>query len=356
MANLGFYFTEDDLLDYLVVDSEGYICGKVDSFKVETNKISINIYVDSVKSSEVPNEQRLQEILIDSLPKKGGIRSKKNTVDDLHVYLREELKLSESDSITLSDLLRLAEREKVAVPTDKSEVKEKKIRMTIDWNLVDKIGISELGNCILLNKPVEAERRNIKVTSDIPYYETEFLRDRMVIGSDARIVGAAERILIMVNAQPGLLVRREKVNKTESPDVNELLRKLVPSQFKDEKELCKQIATDNNLKGTYAAEDIKNRYLISWAQAKNIEVPKKVETHRDLDERISVEWSKIRKIGEVIIMIESAGEISSSHMLKKDEIETLTQIEKLEAGYRDGKVLKDVYLKLRGELLAKLSK
>jgi len=290
------YLVERDLVDSLVVDCEGYICGRVGSFKVEPDRILMSLYGMEVRKVKVPDEEKLVEKLI-SL-----VSARKKSLAELHTQIRRELGLPSSQRITLKELLRFAKARGIDVPTEMEAREEKVDRGTIDWNLVDKVGESELGKCILLKEPVEAMRRGVEIKEKVPYYGTEHLRGRLVIDASAKIIGSAEKILLRIGAPPGLSIRLERISKIELDDLDALVESLVPSHFKREIDLYKSVAKDLNLKGRFTAEEIKEKYLATWARMKKIEIPKKYEKRREVFKELPIDWSDIKRIGDIIIL------------------------------------------------------
>jgi len=52
-------YKEEDLIDGLVVDKEGYICGYVANFSVEPDNIIINLYDYNTQRVQALNEEEL---------------------------------------------------------------------------------------------------------------------------------------------------------------------------------------------------------------------------------------------------------------------------------------------------------
>jgi len=299
------YLREEDLLDSIVVDSEGYICGWVDSFEVEPDKILVHLYGIEKRRVKRPDEERLVKELIDVLSSGRGFLGRRSPIEELHNRIREELDLPSSHPITLKELIRFADMRGITIPVKTEEIEERVEQGSVDWNLIEKIGVSELGKCILLREPIEAKRRGVEITEKVPYRGTDFLKGRTVIDSEARIVGSAKKFLLRIGAPPGLLIQLEKVKRMELPDLDELVSRLVPSRFKSERDLYRTVAKDLNLKGRFTSSEIKSRYLIPWAESKNIQIPKKVEERREVAQELPIDWSYIRKIGDVILLKET---------------------------------------------------
>ena len=295
------FIKEEELLDSLVVDSEGYICGKVDSFDIKPEKIMIKLYGLEMKKVKIPDIDKLTKDLLMLAPKEGLLRTRMPSIEALHERIRTELGLPTSASISTSELIMFAEARKVTIP---AEIVDKQVRVdkgSADWNLVDKIGFSEIGKCVLLSEPIEAKRRGIEVSEKVPYYGTTYLSGRTVIDANAKIIGSAVRVLLSVGAL-GLLIQEEEITKTEPPDIDALINGLIPSMFRSEKELDMAVAKDLKLRGRFTVEEIRSRYLISWAQSKGIDIPKKVEKRVEVKREFSIDWPDIKKIGDVIIL------------------------------------------------------
>jgi len=304
------YLREEDLLNSIVVDSEGYVCGWVDSFEVEPDRILVHLYGIEKRRVKSPDEEKLVKKLIDVLSSGRGFLGRRSPIEELHNRIREELDLPPSHPITLKELIRFAGMRGVTIPVKTEEVEERVEQGSVDWNLIEKIGVSELGKCILLREPIEAERRGVEITEKVPYRGTDFLKGRTVIDSEARIVGSAKKFLLRIGAPPGLLIQLEKVKRTELPDLDGLISSLVPSRFKSERDLYRTVAKDLNLKGRFTSSEVKSRYLIPWAESKGIQIPRRIEERREVTRELPVDWSCIKKIGDIILLKETIEELT----------------------------------------------
>jgi len=298
------YLREEELLDSLVVDSEGYVCGRVGSFDVEPDRIMINLYDFEAKKIKVPDEEKLLNNLIEYALRMKLI-GRRRPREDLYKRIREDLGLSTSERITLRELLRYAELKNIEIPAKFVEKRERVERGKVDWRLIDKIGESDLGKCILLKEPVEARKRGVEITDKVPYYGTEYLSGRMVIDAEAQIIGSAEKILLRIGASPGLLIKKERVIKSEVLDIDALIRRFVPSIYRDEIELYKAVAKELGLKGRIRAEEMRRVYITRWAEKRGIEIPKRFKERRETIQEIPGDWECIKKIGDVILLNKS---------------------------------------------------
>ncbi|MCD6262992.1 hypothetical protein J7L60_01075, partial [Candidatus Bathyarchaeota archaeon] len=109
-------YREEELLDALVVDSEGHIVGRVGSFVVTPRTIIVKLYELEKKSRTEPDEEELVKRLMEAVPKKKGLLSKAPSLEDLYADVRKELGKEATEEVTLEDLVRYAEVKGVEVP------------------------------------------------------------------------------------------------------------------------------------------------------------------------------------------------------------------------------------------------
>ena len=285
-------YPERDLLDILVVDSEGYIRGRVSNFDIKSNVIAANLYDYETKQTQVPDEEQLVQKLLPLVPKKRFSRQEPNK-EELYNWIHGTNNLTSKQSVTLKHLIDLAEHNKIDVPYKTQEVKEKTEKGTIPWHMVDKIAFSDLGKCIFLKESIEAKKKGVYSSFEVPYKSTEDLKGKLILDSDAKIVGSAVRFL--VGDTPGLLINVEKVTKERRADAESLKRQLIPSRFDNADELSKKMKKILNL------ETITDDDIVNWAKKNGFTVQYKLIDIRVAME-FSVKWHKIAKIGDVIIL------------------------------------------------------
>ena len=289
-------FQDEELWDSLVVDREGYVCGYIDNFKVESNKIIVNLYEYDVKKVETPDEEELIQRLLELAPTK-GVFHQKLSLEEFYDSVRETLHLSNREPVTLELLVEYAKNRNIEIPNKTQTTKVKTGKGSINWSWVDKLAFTDLGRCILLKKAVEAEKRGIALNKKVDYKSTEYLSGRMVIDSDAKIVGSVAKFL--VGNPPGILVNIERMSKEQRPDVETLKQSLIPSRFKDTKQLSNKVKKDLQL-GTISDDD-----LALWAKRNKIDVQNKVIERRDVETEVPIDWGKISKIGDVVVLKKS---------------------------------------------------
>jgi hypothetical protein len=293
-------YKEEDLVDGLVVDKEGYICGYVANFSVEPDRIIINLYEYDTQRVQTLNDEELVQKLLEQLPQEKP-RSRfsfssrsKSGLDALNDRVKQKLNLPSSEPVSLENLVDYAKAEGIEIPYQIQELKMKTEKGSIDWSYVDKIAFSDVGKCLLLNEAVEAKNRNISLSNEIGFKSTEDLADRIILDSEAKIVGSAVKLL--VGYPPGILINIERVIRVEQSDPEALKRALVPTTFIDVQQLFNQVKNDLGLKN--ATDDD----LLTWARRRKIDVPNKVIERRDAVMELPIGWDQIAKIGDVVIL------------------------------------------------------
>lgn len=284
-------YREEDLLDNLVVDKEGYVCGRVSGFDVEPDLIVVKLYEYETKRTEVPDEEGLIQKLSQLVPRKKFSR-REFDMEEFYDWIRGMIQLSNKEPVTLEHLIEYAKNNKIDVPYKAQEVKVRIDRGSVQWSSIDKIAFSELGRCVLLKDIVETKNRGISLNNGVAYKSTELLRGRIVLDSDARMIGSAVKFL--VGDPPGILINIERIFREEKGDIEALKNKIIPSMFKDENELSRKVRKDL---GNVTDDDI-----IIWAKKKGINVLNKTVERRETMMELPVEWDKIAKIGDVIIL------------------------------------------------------
>ena len=294
-------YSEEDLLDSLVVDKEGYICGRVSGFDVEPDLIAVRLYEYEMKKFEVPDEEGLIQRLLPLAPKK--LSRRELDMEEFYNWIRAMIQLSNKEPVTLEHLIAYAKKNNIDVPYRAQEVKEKIDKGSIQWSSIAKIAFSELGRCVLFKDMVEAMRRGVPPSGVVAYKSTEFLRGRIVLDSEAKIVGSAVKFL--VGDPPGILINVERVFREERGDAEALKKMLIPSKFKDENEFARRVKKELNI------ENASDDDLIVWAtKKKEITVPRRTVERRETMMELPVEWSKIAKIGDVIILTKPLEELT----------------------------------------------
>ncbi|MFH0748444.1 MAG: hypothetical protein V1915_00765 [Candidatus Bathyarchaeota archaeon] len=317
-------YKEEELLNSIIIDSEGFICGYIDNFSVEPDKIVVNIFDYNVKKVETPNEEELIKRLRELMPKKRLLQKEKG-LDDVYEIVRETLHLNNRENVTGEHLIAYAKTKSIEIPKKEQNTKTKIGKGPIDWSYVDKVAFTDLGKCILLKKAIEAEKRGMAINEKVDYKSTEYLSGRMLIDSDAKIVGSVAKFL--VGDPPGIMVNVERMAKEFRPDVEALKQSLIPSMFNTLKQFSNKVKKDLHL------EDVTDDDLAIWAKKNKIEVKNKIIERKETELEIPIDWEKIGKIGDVVVLKESMDAIianSTQELIKENSLFNNTKNNELE--------------------------
>jgi sporulation protein YlmC with PRC-barrel domain len=309
-------FTESELIDTVVVDSEGYMVGKIDSLRIEPEEIFIKLYGIEKEKRQVIDREALVERLAKIIPLKRRVFGGEPRSTDIGKIIRERMGIGPSEAITEEQIARYAESLGLSVPYTVQEREERSDRGAIPWALVDRVGTSDFGRCVILREPYEARKRGIEVKDFVPYQSKKELEGKLVVDSEAKPIGTALEILIGVTH--GILVRKESYKQEETLDLDKLNKSLIPSRFNDFEDFKKKVGKDLDKKTVGIAE------ISAWCKRNNISLPTRRQTRVVADFEFSVDWRDIAKIGDVIILSRTIEELAQGQMSQKN-LELLIQ-------------------------------
>lgn len=302
-------YTEEDLVNSQVIDKEGYVCGYIRNFNVESDKITINLYDVSSKNVEVVAEEEFIQKLMSLFPKERMFQ-KDVGIEALHQKVREKLGLSSAEPVTLEHLINYANSVNVKIPMQIQNIREEIDKYPVGWSSIDKIAFTDLGKCVLLKESIEAEKRGIVLRDKVDYKSTRDLAGKVVLDSEAKKIGSVTKFLF--GDSPGIMVALEKkIEREVQPDVESLRKSLIPARFKDEKELMTQVKKDlkiNNL------NDYGARAILIWAKKKDIDIQNKPKEQIEAVEEIPVDWNEISKIGDVVILKQTVDKLKENKL------------------------------------------
>ena len=289
-------YTEEELEDSLVLDMEGYICGYVSGFNIDAKNIGLNLYGYDMKNREVPDAEELLRRLMELAPRR-GVTKRQLTTKEFYDWVRDSLNLSKKEPVNTEHLVKCATFKNIVVPTKTEEIKVKVEKASIKWADLDKITFTDLGKCVLLKSAVEAKKRGIAPTEKVEFESTKELHGKIVVDSRGEIVGTAAKFLM--GSPPGLLVNLERMTKEEFTDVESFKKLVIPSMFKDEEEFS------NQLKKESLFESLNDHDIAVWAKRNNIDAQNTIIEHKELIMEVPVNWDRIDKIGDVVILKDS---------------------------------------------------
>ncbi|PCN50305.1 hypothetical protein B6U99_05175 [Candidatus Geothermarchaeota archaeon ex4572_27] len=276
-----FLVDEESLVDALVVDSEGYICGRVHGARYEEDEVYIDVYKYVEQRFTGPDYERLKAELLKTLPwRPWRPRSER----ELEERVRRELRLPPTAPITERELCEYAKLKGLPIPTKVYEHRDRKVVYSLSLKQVETIGVSGLGACVLLKEPIEATRLNIQPSSKVPFKSTEQVKGKLTIDAAGRILGRAQKVLLGETLI--LRVDLEDYVVRKVPDVDLLL-----SRYYSE-------LRDSGSRRPY----VNVEQLVEWARREGVEVPYREERRLEKVGELDVRWSDIRKIGDVILL------------------------------------------------------
>lgn len=309
--------TESELCDTTVVDSEGYILGKIESLRIEPKEIFIKLYGTEKDKKQIIDRNALNERLSKIMPARKNTFLEKTFESryrpqepDINKIVREQLGLNPSEPVTEEQVARYAVSLGLGIPYTITESETQTDKGSIPWSLVDRVGSSDSGKCVILKEPYEARRRNIEVRDSVPYRSKIELEGKLVVDVEAKPIGTARDLLIGTTL--GILVDKESYKLEESFDMDLLIRSLIPSRFRNFEEFKKKIGKDLKKKTVGIAE------ISAWCKKYNISLPVKRQTRIVTDFELSVEWKDIAKIGDVIILSRTIEDLAQDQKSQKN--------------------------------------
>jgi sporulation protein YlmC with PRC-barrel domain len=271
----------------------------------------INVYDYDKKNIENPDEEELIRRLRKFIPQKSFFNRQSNT-DTFYDWIREIMRLSQTETVKLEHLIDYAKSENIEIPYLKKEVNVKIEKTPFPWSYVHKVGFTDLGKCVLLNEPIEAKIKGVEINKKVDYKSTDFLARRTVIDSDGKIIGSAVKFLI--GSPPGLLIKIERLVKSEYVNIEALKNTLIPTMFRDNDQLTKQVKKDLGLR------EVTEKDLPNWANKNKINVPKETIERREATIDISVDWGEISRIGDVVLLKKPIEKLTDETALIKEKM------------------------------------
>jgi sporulation protein YlmC with PRC-barrel domain len=310
-------YREDELLDSIVIDSEGCIYGRVGKIRVKEDEISLLVYETKPDEKTVPDIGALKEELLKGVKLTLGAKLQKLSRDEILAQsVQKEFGLKLEEPPTDEYLIKYAERFGINVPYTKVLEERRESKGFVTLREVRSIGISTIGSkessdlvkVVLLQEPKEAAFRKIPVQKTIPYKSTETIKDKLVIDAKGLAIGCVDSVVLFRNT-PGIRVYALKpsdsvslswltryLEKIGRPDIVEAMMKY----FKIERgeHIYRLRMTD--------LEDFMRRVKF------NFKVPDDFLIDRNVKEFVlDIPWEMVHKIGDVVILRKELSEIQS---------------------------------------------
>ncbi len=279
-----FLVEEEQVANALVVDSEGYVCGRVLRARYGEDEVYLDVYKVVEQRSVIPDIEKLRQELLKTLPRK---LLKPKSFRDLEDRVRRLLNLHPSAPVTERELIEYARRSGIPVPTKVLEHRDKKVVYSFSLKQVETIGVSSLGACVVLKEPVEAPA---SLSEKVPFRSTEQVKGKLAIDASGRILGRARKV--MLGATLVLKVDLEDVVHRYVVDVEAL------EAMEGGRDLIERALMTLGVDRDQLTPDL----LYEWARREGIRLPVRKERRVEKVGELDVRWDEIRKIGDVVLL------------------------------------------------------
>jgi len=310
-------YREDELLDSIVIDSEGYIYGKVGKIIVKEDEICFSIYETKPDERTVVDIDTLQEELLKRVKLSFTAKLQKlSRFEILSQNIRKEFGLKSEEPLIDQHYMNYSEKLGIEIPYKKVMEERKEPKGTITLSEVRTIGISTIGmkekptliKVILLHEPKEAKFRKIPVQKSISFRGTETLRDRLVIDPEGFTLGYVDS-MVMFRHMPG--IRIYKAKPTDSVSLSWLFRHLEKIGRPDIIEaLDKYFGTERGSHIYHVSMDDLEEFMRKTKLT--FKIPDTVLYDQRVKEFImDIPWDVVHKIGDVILLKQTLSELKS---------------------------------------------
>jgi len=309
-------YREDELLDAAIIDSEGYVYGKVEKINIGENEIVMLAYEGKPDVKTVADLASLKEDLLKGVRTTFGSKLRRVTPDDtLNENVRKELGLKLEEAVNDEHFLKYAERMGVSIPMVKATVERKEQKGTISLNEIKTVRITMIGKeegtkvikVILLRKPKEAEFRKIPVQTKVPYRSTEAIKDRLVLDIEGNALGYVDSV-VLFQGVPGIRVYVSKMSAQVSLSL--LTRHLEESgQSKSADLVRKHLLDPESHRYTVTVEELED---FMRQRKLSFKLPESALGGQAAREFVAdIPWEEIQKIGDVVLLKSTLSDLRS---------------------------------------------
>ena len=307
------FYTPTELKGAMVVDSEGYLYGRLGDMEVKDDDVIFEVYEEKEYTTEVVDEELLKERLIEYLKDKKRRIFKKVTMEDLKKDIKVSLGIEEED-IDLNAYVEYAKKVGVEIPYTSTLMKRKYAKGTISYRDIMALIIQQIPSregtvmdeykIVLLNRPKQAVYGGIEIRPRPPLIPPERIKGKLVISKQGRILGYVDGISIA----PSTIAIRVKMPQLKKKIFNLKMFIKYHEEYEEYKEYL------DKLKASFREDMIDIERLndiIIWMKQKRY--PQElIDSIGEFTENIVVEeeriedvpWNKVVKIGDVVIVEE----------------------------------------------------
>jgi len=310
-------YREDELLDSLVIDSEGYIYGRIGKIDIKEDEISLLIYESRPDEKTVTNVQAIKEELLKKVKLNMSARFQKlSAYEILTENIRKEMGLKPDVPLSDQHFLDYAERTGVEITYKKADEERKEPKGHVRLNNVKAIGISTVGTketsdvmkIILLQEPREASFRKIPLQRTVLFRNTNAIKDKLVVDAKGQALGYLDSVVLFQNT-PG--IRIYSLKPSDSVSLSWLIKYLDSVGRPDIVEaLVKYFRVES---GEHVYRMTKSELEGFMQKTKlTFKVPDELMIDRSIKDFVmDIPWDLIAKIGDIIILQKTLAELRS---------------------------------------------
>ena len=310
-------YREDELLDSIVIDSEGYIYGKVGKINIKEDEIGLLIYETRPDERTVIDMDTVIKGLLKRVKLTFTAKLQRLSLPEILAQnIQKEFSLKPEEPITDQHYIKYAERLGIEIPYKKAMEERREPKGIITLREVKTIIISTIGKgersgvikVIFLHEPKEAKFRKIPVQKRIPYRSTEMIKDKLVLDASGLAVGYVDSI-VLFHHTPGIRIYSSK--PTDSVSLSWLFRHLEKIGRPDIIEAVKKYFEIERGAHVYRVrmddlEDFMSKTKLAF------KVPENVFFDRSVKEFVmDVPWDVVYKIGDVVLLRLTLSELKS---------------------------------------------
>ena len=300
-------YREDELLEATIIDSEGYVYGKVEKINITEDEIVLLACEDKPDVKTVADVNNLKEELLKGIKTTVGSRFRRITPEEiLTENIRKELGLGLYEQLSDGHYLKYAERLGVLIPYLKATVKRKEHKGTVSLNEIKTIRVTVLGKekdtrvikIVLLQEPKEAAFRKIPIQKEVPYRSTDAIKDKLVLDAEGNALGYIDSV-VLFQGMPGIRVYVSKMSGQVSLSL--LTRYLEESSQSDAAVQVRKHLMDTE----------PHRYTVETGELEDFmrqkkltfRLPEGVMASQSAKEFVTdIPWDSICKIGDVVLL------------------------------------------------------
>jgi sporulation protein YlmC with PRC-barrel domain len=288
------YLTRDDIVGSLVIDSDGYVYGRVSDISVEAERLGLVVYEEVAQEERNVNRERLvQELVTEYMKKNYSEKSYRDLVKRV-----KDFKSSKGDPGP-QDFVDYADHVGYPVPYEVIPARVQRTKDNVPWEEVASISKTSLGRIILLRHPLEAERIGAKSRGHPPFIKTEDIKGKRVLDCRGQYIGDAKEVCFGEDGPAILLTSHSREQKTlvDMP----ILRQKAQEYFRgNEREMRAALTQTLSLPEQSSLSDDQ---IYSWAKAANFPIPTTtVESVQEKPLNAFAKWLDVEKIADVIIL------------------------------------------------------